>query len=694
MRPRPRGESLGLMQLADWARGIVRAIIAIDRSAIEVGFTLRCTLGVAIPLVIAIAAGHASLGFAPAVGALICGFTSLQGIYRSRITTVLAVAIGITAASFIGTLAAPYVAALVAMTAIVGYLYGTISQLGMPASVAALNTTVAFIIFSSLPHAPRQDLEQSALLLSGALIQAFLLLIAWPIDRFTIERRGLAAAYRELAGFAQSLAKADATVPPIAAFSTARQIVADQQPLTRARDIARVTRILMDAEALRHRLAAMTALRHDGLADVPEEFSQLGQAIGKQLDALAATLEGTTGADELQSVSLQTLAAFQAFERAYPGEEFALALARDMAAHLQDATQAIAVVATGHPARLLLSSQPRPAAYIETRIAWFSSDAIRNACILSFAMLIGHTIFSADRGYWIALTAALVLRPDLQGTINRGFARVAGTLLGAVVAALALVAFHGNPVLQSAGMVAAAGVCYLTLMPNYALFSTAMTIFVILALSLGGTYTGTIADRVFDTLGGGTLAMAGYLLFPTWARRRTRPLLTDFIDAQREFALVLLGTYADSGRTECDKLAEIRTRAWKTRTELETAIDRARAEPRQRHTIDTDRALDILAATQSFALVNMALESGLETMPPAPPLPGLLPIRDALDRAMREIAEALREMRRADIDNSLADAYDRLSPGTEVSHPTHLFVIHYAGGYVQSVKTLAALTGL
>jgi uncharacterized membrane protein YccC len=680
------------MQLVEWARGVSRAIVAVDRSAIEVGFALRCTLGVAIPLAAAIATGHPSLGFAPAIGALICGFTSLQGIYRSRIATVLAVSLGIAAASFIGALAAPYLAALVVVTAIIGYLYGTISQLGMPASVVALNTTVAFIIFSSLSHSPRQDLVQSSLLLGGALIQVLLLLVVWPIDRFAIERRGLAAAYRELAGYAQSLAKPDAAAPPIAALTTARQIVADQQPLARARDIARVTRILADAEALRQRLGAMMVLQHDDLAHVPAEASPLVQAIGKQLDALASTLEGTTSSDDLQGIRLQTLAEFQAFERAYAGKEFALALVRDIADRLQDATQAIAVVSTGRPALLLLSSQPRPAAYIETRIDWLSRDAIRDACVLSLAMLIGHTIFSADRGYWIALTAALVLRPDLQSTINRGFARIAGTLAGAVVAALLLVAFRGDPLVQSAGMVVAAGVCYLTLMANYALFSTAMTAFVILALSLGGTYTGTVADRVLDTLGGGALAMAGYLLFPTWARRRTRPLLADFIDAQREFALALLGAYAGSGPIDRDKLSEIRTRAWKTRTELETAIDRARAEPRQAHTMETGRALDILAATQSFALINMALESSLETMPPAQPIPGLLPLRDALDRTMREIAGALQAGRHADIDDSLADAYDRLSQGAESSDPTSRFAIHFAGGYVQSVKTLAALT--
>jgi uncharacterized membrane protein YccC len=681
------------MHPVEWAKSVSRSMVEVDRSAIEVGFTLRCTLGVAIPLVVALAAGHPSLGFAPAIGSLICGFTSLQGIYRSRIATVLAVAVGITVASFVGALAAPYLAALVVMTAIVGYLYGTISQFGTPASVATLNTTVAFIIFSSLSHSPREDFEQSALLLAGALIQVVLLLIAWPLDRFTIERRGFAAVYRELAAYARSLAAPEPTAPPIAALTTARQIVGDQQPLARARDVARFTRLLNDAETLRQRLAAMVALRHGSSAGVPAEYSKLVDAIGAQLDLLASMLEGKAPAGDVRATRLETLGDLEAFERAYAGRAFAQALVRDISASLLDATQAVAVVATGRPTPLLLSSRPRPGAYIQTKIDWFGREAIRDACVLSIAMLIGHTAFSAERGYWIALTAALVLRPDLQGTINRGFARIAGTLAGAVVAALALRAFGGNPALQSAAMIAAAAACYLTLMPNYALFSTSMTVFVILSLSLAGSYDATIADRLIDTLVGGTLAMAGYLLLPTWARRRTRPLLADFLDAQRDFALVLLRAYASADRFDGTALAEIRTRAWKVRTDLETSIDRARAEPRQPHTIETDRALAILAATQNFALTNMALESGIQTMPPGAAIPALLPLCEALDRTLGEIVGALRDSRAATVDDTLEGAYDRLRQGAaDSTDPAYRFVVHYAGGYVRSVKTLAELT--
>ncbi|HTA39045.1 MAG TPA: FUSC family protein [Candidatus Acidoferrales bacterium] len=679
------------MNALPWARRVFSSIVTFDRSSVEIGFAVRCTVGVAIPLIAACALGHPSAGFAPAIGALIGGFTSLQGIYRSRIAVVFGVTLGIALASFLGALAAPSLPALLILTLAVGYFYGTVAQFGMPAGVAALNTAVAFIIFSSLPLTPRQDLEQSSLLFLGGMIQMMLLILAWPLDRAAIERRGLAKAYRELAGYAASLSTL-AHAPPIAALATARQIVADQQPLARSRDVARYKRILAEAEALRHRLGALALL--DTTDRTAPALAGLARAASDQLSALASTLDGTMNQAGLEEVRARSIEAFVAFENAFAGDAFALALARDIAAHLRDATQGVAVAATGHPVRLFLSALPRPAAYIQTKVDWFSRDAIRLAVILGVAMLLGHTVFESSRGYWIALTAALVLRPDLQGTIVRGFARVAGTVVGAVVAMLAVTASHGSPVWQSAAIVAAAAVCYLTLMPNYALFSTAMTIFVIVSLDLlGASGHTTVANRVLDTLIGGALAIAGYAAFPSWALRRTRPLLVDTIDAQRAFAVALLDAFADPLRQDGGDIAAIRTRAWKLRTEVEAAIDAARAEPSRAHTISIERSLDILAAIQSFSLVSMAVEAALETMPPGPARPEIVPFRDALDRTMREVGSALQQDRVPVVDDALEKEYRKLSAESSAgTFDAIRFIAEYGGGYVQAVSTLAQLT--
>jgi uncharacterized membrane protein YccC len=679
--------------LGNWANGVVRKIVTFDRSALELGFAARCTAGVAIPVAIAIATGHASAGFSLAIGALIAGFCSLMGVYRSRIVTVLAATLGMAVASFVGAWAAPSVPALVVMTAIIGYLYGTIAQLGTAYGFAALNTAVAFIIFSSLPLTPGQDLQQSLLLLAGGLIQVALQLVVWPFDRFAVERRALAAAYRELADIADELASTGFTEAPIAALTNARQILADQQPLARSRDIARFKRLLADAEALRHRLGALMAMRSSDVAATPAGLMQFASAVAIQTRALASTLDGTMSKTELEATRVKTYAVLLEFERTCAQNALALALARDIAAHLRDAFQGVAVVATGRPAHLLFSAAARPSAYIETRIDWLSRDAVRIAVVLGVAMLIGHTLFSAQRGYWIALTAALVLQPDLNGTVVRGFGRIAGTLLGALIALGLVWLTAGNPAWQGVAIVCAAAICYLTMMPNYALFSTGMTIFVVMALSLLGAGHAVLSQRVLDTLVGGALAMLGYVALPTWTRHRTRHLLAETVDSQRAFALALLDAYIDPLHRKRTELAPLRTRCWKVRTELEASIDRARAEPSQAHSIDPAQALNLLGALQSFALASMALEAGLETMSPAPPIPALQPFRSALDLAMREIERALREQRAAVTDDSLIAAYERLSHQLDVPvRPAYRFVFEYPAAYVESVTEMASLT--
>src|SRR5450432_3994035 len=47
--------------------------------------------------------------------------------------------------------------------------------------------------------------------------------------------------------------------------------------------------------------------------------------------------------------------------------------------------------------------------------------------------------------YWVPMTALLVLKPDLQQTLTRGFARIAGTLIGAAVATLIAAMLRPNP---------------------------------------------------------------------------------------------------------------------------------------------------------------------------------------------------------------------------------------------------------
>jgi uncharacterized membrane protein YccC len=647
--------------LLTWLRELAATAGTFDRSALEPGYALRCTIGVAIPLVIAVLLGKPSLGVAAAIGAFITGFTSLQGIYRTRLMAILSAALGMAVTSFIGALAAHSTVGVIAATAVAGYACGTIGQLGPAAATVALNSLVAFVLFSSQPLAPGAALLQSALVLGGGLIQAVLVLLASPAERFAAERSALAEVYENLAEFARGIAGGSTAMPPITPFATARQVLADPQPFARAAERARLERLLEDAERIRKSLGAL-ATTHEVPASVDD-----------QLDVIAGLLRGTAKAEAVELPELSG----------------------DLGVNLRDAVLAASMLSSGRLPNLHLLSKPRPGPYVENHIDWRSRDSIRSALVMSLAMVLGRH-FEADRGYWIPMTAAIVLRPDFQTTFLRGFARIAGTLIGAVVATLLLRFVRGHEGLQVAGVLVASAAAYLTFNPNYALFTVAITSFVVLVLSMRGLPgTTTIAARVLDTIAGGGLAMIGYLTLPTWERKRTRTLLAELLDAQRALADAILRAYAAPSDEARQRIERARTDAWRIRTTVEASIDRSRHEPHRIHTIAVGRALRILAATQRFALANLALESALGTPLPPACAGALARFADALDERMAELAVALRGSRRATPDDRLAAALSQTETElTDQRCANAQFIVDRLRTYVDAAARVARLVGV
>lgn len=674
-----------------WLTELATTVVRFDRSALEPGYVLRCTTGVAIPLVVAALLGRPTLGVAAAIGAFITGFTSLQGIYRTRMTAVLAAAFGMALTSFVGSLAANSTLTLVAATAIAGYAYGIVAQRGQAASTVALNSLVAFVLFSSQATPPLGAFEQSALVFAGGLIQAALLLLAWPLARLDVERAALADAYRDLAAYARAIAQGSATLPPMAPFTNARRVLADAQPFARAGEMARVDRILEDTEAIRNRLGAIDAMVARGSDG--SDLRALANVVANHLSAIANVLVGRRG-ENLESVRDTTLAAFGRFEASTANDPLERPIVHDLLTHLRDATQAAMMLSTGRLLGFSLVSKPRLAAYVENRIVWFNRDSLRFAIVLSIAMVLARH-FVADRGYWIPLTAALVLKPDLQTTVVRGIGRIAGTLFGAVVATGVIALVRGNGELEIVATILAAAAAYLTFNPNYGVFTLSITSFVVLALAIRGLPgTTALEARVLDTLAGGTLAMLGYLALPSWERKRTRALLADLIEAQSRLADAILHAYASPSDNSRDAIAREQAAIWKLRTTVEASIDRTRREPHRPHTIGAARALRILAASQRFALANLALETGLETLPSISNAGALRPFADALAHRMGELAAALRSSQRVGPGDSLAVAYAQLESSLDRDNPESRFVLDYARGYLEAATRLARLVGV
>jgi uncharacterized membrane protein YccC len=147
-----------------------------------------------------------------------------------------------------------------------------------------------------------------------------------------------------------------------------------------------------------------------------------------------------------------------------------------------------------------------------------SSSAFRHALRLSLCLALADALVRAldlSHGYWVPLTVAIVLRPDLFSTVSRGAARLAGTGLGLLLAT-ALVHWLLGGTLERIILIGLLAFVVRLLGPaNFALSAVPLTSLVVVMLSLIGTPPATaIVDRAVNTVLGGLLALGLFLIWP------------------------------------------------------------------------------------------------------------------------------------------------------------------------------------
>jgi uncharacterized membrane protein YccC len=149
--------------------------------------------------------------------------------------------------------------------------------------------------------------------------------------------------------------------------------------------------------------------------------------------------------------------------------------------------------------------------------------------------------FPLERAYWVPMTVAFVLKPDLGSVFVRAVSRIAGTLLGVLASAVLLAVVHAPWALA-----VAAAAC-VALLPSagaahYGLNTLVMTPLALALIQLGGQSGAAEAGpRVLDTLlAGGIVLVLGYLLWPERAPHRIEPRLAAGADALRAYLAAVL----------------------------------------------------------------------------------------------------------------------------------------------------------
>ena len=170
---------------------------------------------------------------------------------------------------------------------------------------------------------------------------------------------------------------------------------------------------------------------------------------------------------------------------------------RELARYLREEEMALRAAMTD------LAAKVRQRRFADSTVAY----SLRLAVTVGVSTEIYRQLHSAS-GYWIPMTAMLVLKPGLADTASRAIARTLGTVAGAWAVSLLVAHLTPSPLALAVLTVVFAWLSYATLNVNYALFSIFITGYIVFLLSLARIPGTEIAHRrALCTALGGAIAL-------------------------------------------------------------------------------------------------------------------------------------------------------------------------------------------
>ncbi|PZG12251.1 FUSC family protein [Nonomuraea aridisoli] len=611
---------------------------------------LRVGVGTMLPLAVGAAAGHLDYGAFMSLGALPAGFASFQGVTRTRVAVVAAATAGMAVSTFVGATtvaAAPWL--LVPVVMLWGYVTGLAVCLGRRMSVAVLQWATALMVGVGLPMEPSEAALRAALVVAGGLFQGALVALSWLLRPGAAERAALAESYRSLADYAAGLAAGGSDPPPSDAFPAAA-VLADPNPLLPHPVRLAFLDLLEQAERIRASLAAFAEHAADEPAEPVRDFAT---AVTRALDAVADALSARRG-DRAERVrvldGLLPQPAVPPDTRWEWTAESVLGLLR--------AVTGILARLHGVPVRTGAAGVPsgQPTMPVgQEAITWTAlalranltptgetgRHAIRVAVAAGLAELMVQTT-GLFEGRWVVLTIFLVLKPDFASTAERSVQRAVGTAAGAFLGAVLAGLVHPHPVGLIIGATVFVTVGYAVFNVSYLLFSTSLTVYLVILLDILGTPGATAAtERLADTVIGSAIALVAYALWPSGEVLSAQETFARLVTAHGRYTTSLLRQYANPEEVDPAALRTLQAEARRARTEAEASAARLAEEPPQ-PAMTPAVAQTLVAAVTRLAHTELSLHT-LVLEQSAVVRADARPRLDALTAALATTADALAE---------------------------------------------------
>lgn len=693
-------------------RGLWRIVTHVDRSKINPWQAIRNSVGVVVPLIVGYATGMPRGGLAMASGALNVSYSDGSDPYAQRANRMIASTVWCSVAVLLGGLTAHNNAVAVAAATVWAFAAGILVSLGTTAADVGVISTVVLLVYSAQPLTPYQALQAAGLALCGGLLQIALSVALWPVRRYEPERRSLATLYLELSRIAtlpNEAAAAPLGTREIVQANDALSALAAEMSMT----ALRYRSLLSQAERIRLSLTTLARLRFRLTRE--DEYHPSIITLD-QFRVNAASVLTTIGNSLLSDREMPIeahrlalgIALAEQLGRAQTGTEqsYSNAVLRDVkfqADALGGQLRAAMDLARNATPQGAAEYEKREAAQplwlrFTSRIATLranldlNSVAFRHAIRLAICVAVGGALGRAwhpYRAYWIPMTVVLVLKPEFAVTFSRGVLRIAGTLVGLLVATAL---FHFLPIHTATEIVLIGFFTFVMRWigpANYGIFGVAISALVVLLVSITGLAPNeVILARGVNTIIGGALALFGYGVWPTWERNRLPELFASLLDAYKNSFASIRRSLLQPGPTSGKDRERARQAARTARSNLETSIERLTVEPR----ITSAQLAQInamLAASHGFAHAMISLEAGLSPEARLHPRPEFLVFEKAVEQTLGLLGRKLRGLRISEREfPDLRAAYTRLARAGDPEVARYALVNVEADRMTNSLNTL------
>ncbi|HEY3905922.1 MAG TPA: FUSC family protein [Streptosporangiaceae bacterium] len=652
----------------------LRDALRIDRSGLRPVLALKATAGVALPLIAGIAVGQPAAGATASFGALSVGVAVLTAGPRTPAGTMLAASVGMGAASFIGSLSGLVPPVHLVVLAAAGFLAGLLVAAGPGATQVGINAMIALLVFGRNAAGPEIAALHATWVMAGGLVQTGLAILIRSPRPLQTQREALATGYEALAG--------TATEPPsllmAEAVATARDAIGPRLANVRRPEAEPLLGLADELERIRQELHALHFHRSELTANAEdrEPISEALDLTSQALLMIATGLRTARPADGVEPVAAKLLSLADeldpgrpaaspspapspspAASPSRPAARFAslrivalagqLRAAGRMTARLTGTRRLHLPLSAGYAADpiIVLPGQLRSALRQVRAAASPSSPAFRHGIRLAVVIPLATELarlLPLQRGYWLAVTTVIVLKPDYTATVSRGIARMIGTGAGLIAAAVIVTTTHPDGAVLIALVTVCSWLGYTVFVASYASYAAFLTALVILLVSAAQrSAISPVTNRGVDTLIGGLIAIAAYLVWPTWEAKTLRAATAERFDAAARFLLAVLEVYLEPKAYDRGALARLAAATRRAQSTVTASLERARGEP-ARIRPDVSGYASALAAARRIVAGTHSLASHLNDAKAQVAVPAAAVIVGQTGDAMAELVRSVR----------------------------------------------------